>query len=73
MKSKHFRIICLLTAFLFWGSALAQKTVDTEDLRMRDPFISVDREHDYYYIITSRLSECCGGLFALRSRDLKNL
>lgn len=43
-----------------------------KNMQMRDPFITVDREHNCYYLITPRWKDERGGLIAYKSEDLES-
>ena len=61
-----------MTAIFLCHFVQAQEIVATENLRLRDPFITVDRDNACYYLIHSRWKDGRGGLFALRSQDLEH-
>ena len=72
MKYNYHTLYCFLTAIFLCHFVQAQEIVATENLRLRDPFITVDRDNACYYLIHSRWKDGRGGLFALRSQDLEH-
>ncbi len=72
MKYNYHTLYCFLTAVFLCHFVQAQEIVATENLRLCDPFITVDRDNACYYLVHSRWKDGRGGLFALRSQDLEH-
>lgn len=72
MKYNYHTLDCFLTAVFLCHFVQAQEIGATENLRLRDPFITVDRDNACYYLVHSRWKDGREGLFALRSQDLEH-
>lgn len=80
MRNKNkLKVLCALCVFFFAGGVQKAKgaknnnyPIPAEQMYMRDPFVTVDRQNHCYYIITSRWDNGRGGLFAYKSEDLQN-
>lgn len=68
MKNTLLSLFLLLACF--GGKLMAQYTIPAESIRIRDPFVTVDRKNQKYYIVTTAQSE---GHFALRAYESLDL
>ncbi len=66
--SKGLFSLCLL---LFATCVFAQYNIPAESIKIRDPFVTVDRENGTYYIVTTARSNGNFALKAYESKDLK--
>ena len=66
------KLLLGLTLMLTAVCAMAQEyNIPQESIRVRDPFITVDRTQGLYYLITAGRSEDAVALKAYESRDLE--
>jgi len=65
-------LVCLICAFFAFNLSHvhAEKTLRTNDIKCRDPFIIVNQKDKSYYLIISQQKDGRGGLFAYKSKDL---
>ena len=66
------KLLLGLTLMLTAVCAMAQEyNIPQESIRVRDPFITVDRTQGLYYLISAGRSEDAVALKAYESRDLE--
>jgi beta-xylosidase len=61
--------ICMIL-FGIVGPVHAQTMISTNNIKCRDPFVTVDQKNKCYYLIVSQKKDERGGLFAYKSKDL---